>query len=87
MQSQFSASLPIFGSSSDLYNSHEVDLLVSNESGGVFFKTSHSGYFFEGFYHMLVSDHPYQFVKVSIKNGDAAMEMAATFTMHALSSE
>ena len=79
--------LSLIGSSSDIVNSHEVDLLVSNSSGGTFFKTSHSGYFFEGSYHVLVSNHPYKFVKVSIKNGDIAVGMAATFTMHSLSSD
>ena len=79
--------LSLIGSSSDIVNSHEVDLLVSNSSGGTFFKTSHSGYFFEGSYHVLVSNHPYKFVKVSIKNGDIAVGMSATFTMHALSSD
>ena len=77
--------LSLIGSSSDVINSHEVDLLVSNVSGGTFFKTSHSGYFFEGAYHVLVSNHPYKFVKVKVKNADSAVGNTATFTVHALS--
>ena len=77
--------LSLIGSSSDTYNSHEVDLLVSNVSGGTFFKTSHSGYFFEGAYHVLISNHPYKYAKIQVKNADAAAEMSATFTVHALS--
>ena len=77
--------LSLIGSSSDTINSHEVDLLVSNVSGGIFFKTSHSGYYFEGAYHVLVSNHPYKYAKIQVKNADAAAEMSATFTVHALS--
>lgn len=77
--------LSLIGSSSDTINSHEVDLLVSNVSGGTFFKTSHSGYFFEGAYHVLVSNHPYKFVKVKVKNADSAVGNTASFTVHALS--
>ena len=77
--------LSLIGSSSDTYNSHEVDLLVSNVSGGTFFKTSHSGYFFEGAYHVLVSNHPYKYAKIQVKNADAAAEMSATFIVHSLS--
>ena len=45
----------LIGSSSDTANSHEVDLLVSNVSAGTFYKTSHSGYYMDGEFHMLVS--------------------------------
>jgi len=79
--------LSLIGSSDDTENSHEVDLLVSNTSGGTFFKTSHSGYFFEGAYHVLVSNHPYKFVKVKVKNGHSAAAETSTFTVHALSSD
>ena len=79
--------LSLIGSSSDTYNSHEVDLLVSNVSGGTFFKTSHSGYFFEGAYHVLVSNHPYKFIKVRVKNADSAVGNTASFTVHALSAD
>ena len=77
--------LSLIGSSSDIVNSHEVDLLVSNVSGGTFFKTSHSGYFYEGAYHVLVSNHPYKFIKVQVKNGESNVAISATFTVHALS--
>ena len=79
--------LSLIGSSSDIVNSHEVDLLVSNVSGGTFFKTSHSGYFFEGAYHVLVSNHPYKFIKVQVKNAETDVAISATFTVHALSSD
>ena len=75
------------GSSTDVWNSHEVDVLVSNVSGGVFFKTSHSGFFVDGDFHMLVSDHPYRYVKLQIKNGDASPSMSASFTVHLLTSD
>jgi hypothetical protein len=77
--------LSLIGSSSDVMNSHEVDLLVSNVSGGTFFKTSHSGYYYEGAYHVLVSNHPYKYAKIQVKNADAAAGMSATFIVHALS--
>tara|TARA_R110002073_G_scaffold1948_1_gene13674 strand:- start:1308 stop:2093 length:786 start_codon:yes stop_codon:yes gene_type:complete len=72
--------ISIFGSSDDTINSHEVDLLVSNVSGGTFFPTSHSGYFMEGFYHAVVSDIPYRYVKIQVIN--ANMSESATFTIH-----
>jgi hypothetical protein len=67
--------------------SHEVDLLVSDVSGGTFFKTSHSGYFMDGEFHLLVSNHPYKYVKVQVKNADGAPGNSADFTVHLLSSD
>tara|TARA_R110002153_G_scaffold187146_1_gene340192 strand:- start:452 stop:1225 length:774 start_codon:yes stop_codon:yes gene_type:complete len=78
--------LSLVGSSSELYFSHEVDLLVSDVSGGTFFKTSHSGYFMDGEFHLLVSNHPYKYVKVQVKNTDGAVGNSAIFTVHLLSS-
>jgi hypothetical protein len=78
--------ISLIGSSSDTTNSHEVDLLVSNVSGGTYFKTSHSGYFYNGEYHLLVSDVPYKYVKVQVKNGDSAVGVSANFTIHLLES-
>ena len=78
--------LSLIGSSTEIYFSHEVDLLVSNVSGGTFFKTSHSGYYLEGEYHMLVSNHPYKYVKVQVKNTDGAVGNSANFTIHLLTS-
>jgi hypothetical protein len=79
--------LSLVGSSSELYFSHEVDLLVSDVSGGTFFKTSHSGYFMDGEFHLLVSNHPYKYVKVQVKNGDSDVGNSADFTVHLLSSD
>jgi hypothetical protein len=79
--------LSLIGSSSDVMNSHEVDLLVSNVSGGTFFKTSHSGYYYEGAYHVLVSNHPYKYAKIQVKNAAHAAGMSATFIVHSLSSD
>lgn len=78
--------LSLVGSSSELYFSHEVDLLVSDVSGGTFFKTSHSGYYLNGEFHLLVSNHPYKYVKVQVKNADGAPGNSANFTVHLLSS-
>ena len=78
--------LSLVGSSNELYFSHEVDLLVSDVSGGTFFKTSHSGYFMDGEFHLLVSNHPYKYVKVQVKNTDGAVGNSANFTVHILSS-
>ena len=78
--------ISLIGSSSDTANSHEVDLLVSPTSGGTFFKTSHSGYFMDGEFHMLVANMPYKYVKVSVKNGDSAVGNSADFTVHLLTS-
>jgi hypothetical protein len=79
--------LSLVGSSTEIYFSHEVDLLVSNVSGGTFFKTSHSGYFMDGEFHLLVSNHPYKYVKVQVKNTDGAPGNSADFTVHLLSSD
>jgi hypothetical protein len=76
----------LIGSSSDTMNSHEVDVLVSNVSGGTFFKTSHSGYYLSGDFHLHLSDHPYKYLKVKVKNGDSAVGNTATFTIHLLES-
>ena len=76
----------LIGSSSDTMNSHEVDVLVSNASGGTFFKTSHSGYYLSGDFHLHLSDHPYKYLKVKVKNGDSAVGNTATFTIHLLES-
>ena len=79
--------LSLIGSSTELYFSHEVDLLVSDVSGGTFFKTSHSGYYLNGEFHLLVSNHPYKYVKVQVKNTDGAVGNSADFTVHLLSSD
>jgi hypothetical protein len=79
--------LSLVGSSTETYFSHEVDLLVSDVSGGTFFKTSHSGYFMDGEFHLLVSNHPYKYVKVQVKNTDGAVGNSANFTVHLLSSD
>jgi hypothetical protein len=71
----------IFGSSSDTANSHEVDVLVSNVSGGTYYETSHSGYYLEGNFHLLVSHMPYRYIKVKVKNGDPVSN-SADFTIH-----
>ena len=76
----------LIGSSSDTMNSHEVDVLVSNASGGTFFKTSHSGFYLSGDFHLHLSDHPYKYLKVKVKNGDSAVGNTATFTIHLLES-
>ena len=75
------------GSSSNVSDSHELDLLVSDVSGGTFFNTSHSGYFMDGEFHLLVSNHPYKYVKVQVKNADGSPGNSADFTVHLLSSD
>jgi len=77
--------LSLIGSSSNVADSHEVDLLVSNVSGGTFFKTSHSGYYLDGEFHLLLSNHPYKYVKVQVKNARVAAT-SDDFTVHLLSS-
>lgn len=77
--------LSLIGSSSNVADSHEVDLLVSNVSGGTFFKTSHSGYYLDGEFHMLISNHPYKYVKVQVKNARVAVT-SDDFTIHLLTS-
>ena len=76
--------ISIFGDSDDSENSHEVDLLVSNVSGGTFYPSSHSGYFMEGYYHSLITDIPYRYVKIQVVNANATM--ASTFTLHLVES-
>ena len=78
--------ISLIGSSSDTANSHEVDLLVSNVSGGTYFKTSHSGYFLNGDFHLLVTNVPYKYIKVQVKNGDSAVGNSADFSIHLLES-
>ena len=79
--------LSLVGSSTETYFSHEVDLLVSDISGGTFYKTSHSGYYMDGEFHLLVSNHPYKYIKVQVKNTDGAVGNSADFTVHLLSSD
>ena len=78
--------ISIIGSSTDTSNSHEFDLLVSNASGGTFFETSHSGYFLDGFFHTVISNVPYKFIKLKVKNGDSLVGNSANFTLHLLDS-
>ena len=78
--------ISLIGSSTDTMNSHEVDLLVSNVSGGIFYKTSHSGYYLNGDFHLLISDIPYRYVKIQVKSGDMSPAMSATFDVHLLQS-
>ena len=78
--------ISIIGSSTDTANSHEFDLLVSNASGGTFFETSHSGYFLDGFFHTVISNVPYKFIKLKVKNGDSLVGNSANFTLHLLDS-
>ena len=75
------------GSSTDTASSHEIDVLVSNASGGTYYKTSHSGFYVAGDFHMLVSDHPYRYVKIQIKNGNSDVATSADFTIHLLTSD
>lgn len=72
--------ISIFGSCDNVDDSHELDLMVSNESGGTFFPTSHSGYFLEGNYHALITNIPYRYVKLQLVNGNTTT--ATTFTIH-----
>ena len=76
----------IIANSSDSASSHEVDVLVSNVSGGSYFESSHSGYYLAGNFHMLVSDIPYKYIKLRIKNGNADSSQSGTFTAHLLTS-
>ena len=72
--------------SSDTVNSHELDIEVSNTSGGTYYPTSHSGYFLEGKSHILVSNIPYRYIKIKVKNGDGDVGNSADFTAHLLQS-
>lgn len=76
----------IFGSSSDTTSSHEVDVLVSNSSGGTYYETSHSGFYLAGNFHLLVSHMPYRYIKVKVKNGDSNVGNSADFTIHLVQS-
>ena len=77
----------LVGSSTDSMNSHQVDVMVSDVSGGTFYKTSHSGYYVDGEFHMLVSHHPYQYVKVKITSGSYDAAISADFTVKLLKSD
>ena len=78
--------ISFFGNSSDTASSHEVDLLVSDSSGGTYYKTAHSGFYSEGDVHVIVRDVPYRYVKLRIKNGDSAVGNSADFRLHLLTS-
>ena len=75
--------ISVLGECDDTDSSHMVDLLVSDVSGGTFYPTSHSGYFMEGYTHMLIADIPYRYIKLQITNASAS---AQTFTLHLLQS-
>ena len=78
--------ISIVGSSSDTVNSHEVDILISNASSGVFYESSHSGYFINGNVHLLVNNIPYRYIKLKVKNADSAVGNSASFSVHLLQS-
>ena len=78
--------ISLLGSSTDAFNSHEVDLLVSNASGGTFYKTSHSGFYLSGDFHLLISDIPYKYIKIQVKNANETVGSSATFDVHLLQS-
>ena len=78
--------ISLIGTSSDIANSHQFDLLVSNSSGGVFIESSHSGYFIDGKFHLLISNVPYRYIKLKVKNGDSAVGNSADFSVHLLQS-
>ncbi len=78
--------LSFFGDSTDTANYHEVDLLVSDSSGGTYYKTAHSGFYNDGDVHVIVRDVPYRYVKLRIKNGDSAVGNSADFRLHLLTS-
>ena len=78
--------ISVIANSSDTASSHEVDILVSNVSGGSYFESSHSGFYLAGNFHILVSDVPYKYIKLRIKNGHSDVAQSATFTGHLLSS-
>ena len=75
--------ISIVASCGDLYAYHELDLLVSPSSGGVYFETSHSGYFSEGFFHSHVENIAFRYVKLRVKNTGGT---ADNFSAHLLSS-
>ncbi len=78
--------ISLIGTSSDTANSHQFDLLVSNSSGGVFVESSHSGYFIDGKFHLLVSNVPYRYIKLKVQNGDTSVSNSADFSVHLLQS-
>ncbi len=78
--------ISILAESSDTANSHEIDIEVSNSSGGTYYPTSHSGFFISGKCHILVNNIPYRYIKVKVKNGDSAVGNSADFTVHLLQS-
>ena len=75
--------IAIVASCGDTAAYHELDLLVSPSSGGVYFETSYSGYFSEGYFHSDAKDIPFRYVKIRVKNSGGA---ADTFNAHLLSS-
>jgi hypothetical protein len=77
--------ISVIANSSDTVSSHEVDILVSNVSGGSYFESSHSGYYLDGNFHILVADIPYEYIKIRIKNSDSGVT-PSTFTAHLLTS-
>tara|TARA_R110000751_G_scaffold5740_1_gene25755 strand:+ start:271 stop:1218 length:948 start_codon:yes stop_codon:yes gene_type:complete len=79
--------ISVIANSSDTASSHEVDLLVSNVSGGSYFESSHSGFYLAGNFHMLVTDVPYKYIKLRIKNGHSDVAVSGTFTAHLLTSD
>ena len=79
--------ISVIANSSDTASSHEVDILISNVSGGSFFESSHSGFYLAGNFHMLVSDVPYKYIKLRIKNGHSDVAVSGTFTAHLLTSD
>ena len=78
--------ISVIANSSDTASSHEVDILVSNVSGGSYFESSHSGFYLEGNFHMLIPDVPYKYIKLRIKNGNSDVAVSGTFTAHLLTS-
>jgi len=76
--------ITFFGDSSDTASSHEVDLLVSDSSGGTYYKTAHSGIYNAGNVHVLAANVPYRYVKLRIKNG--ASSGSADFRLHLIHS-
>lgn len=78
--------ISVIANSSDSASSHEVDILVSNVSGGSYFESSHSGFYLAGNFHMLVQNIPYKYIKLRIKNGNSDVSQSGTFTAHLLTS-
>jgi hypothetical protein len=78
--------ISVLAESSDTVNSHELDVEVSNTSGGTYYPTSHSAFFLDGKCHILVSNIPYRYIKVKVKNGDSDDGNSADFTAHLIQS-